>query len=44
MRLKRPIGRTIELVVVAGVVALGFATTLAALADYLVRLWAWAAA
>ena len=44
MRLKRPIGGTIELVVVGGVVALGVATTLAALADHLVRLLAWATA
>jgi hypothetical protein len=42
MRLKRPIGQTIELVVFGGAVALGVVTTLAALADHLVRLWVWA--
>lgn len=44
VRLKRPVGRTLEVVVVGGIVALGVVTTLAALADHLVRLWAWAVA
>lgn len=44
MRLKRSIGRTVEIVVVGGVVALGVVSALAALADHFARLWACAVA